>query len=219
MMSILSREDVQHFYDRFGAKQDQQGFYEDAALDALIQHGAFSDAQSVLEIGCGTGRLASRLLSDYLPPSAHYVGIDISATMVGLAEERLKSWAERAGVHLSSGNFDYSSYGGRFDRIVSTYVYDLLSYEEIDEVLEAAHSAVITGGFLCVAGLTKGTGLISAATSAAWTLVHSLKPSLVGGCRPIILSDFLPEHQWRIVHREVIVRATISSEVVVAEAF
>lgn len=59
MTAYFSSEDARRFYDRFGAKQDGQGFYENAALNVLIQHGGFSDAQSVLEIGCGT-RLPSR---------------------------------------------------------------------------------------------------------------------------------------------------------------
>ena len=95
MVSTLSREEARRFYDRFGAKQDDQGFYEDAALDALIRHGRFSEVQSILEIGCGTGKLAARLLAEHLPASAHYTGIDISPTMIGLSETRLKPWADR----------------------------------------------------------------------------------------------------------------------------
>ncbi len=218
MTAEFSREDARRFYDRFGAKQDRQGFYENAALDALIRNGRFSGAQSVLEIGCGTGRLAARLLSDHLPASARYVGEDISETMVKLAKDRLKPWAERSEVRLSSGGFDYSSYGRPFGRIVSTYVFDLLSNEEIVEALAGAHAVAQKGGLLCTAGLTKGTGLFSSATSKLWTLAHSMKPSLVGGCRPLVLADIVPHTQWRIVHREVVVSATVPSEILVAEA-
>ena len=71
----LNQEKLRQFYDHFGAKQDAQGFYEDAALDALVQLGGFEGAQSVFEIGCGTGKFADRLLTRYLPPTAKYVGI------------------------------------------------------------------------------------------------------------------------------------------------
>lgn len=218
MQSTLNREELRRFYDRFGRKQDKQGFYEDRALAALIRNSAFADAGSVFEIGCGTGRLAAQLLSDHLPSSARYVGIDLSATMVDLASQCLAPWTGRADVHQTTGDFDFSSYGGPFERIVSTYVFDLLSPADIDAALAGAHAVAAKGGLLCVAGVTEGVGLLSRATSSVWELVHKLKPSIVGGCRPIVLTDFIAERHWRIVHREVVVAATVPSEVIIAEA-
>jgi len=214
----FSRTDARRFYDSFGEKQDRQGFYEDVALDVLLEHGDFGHAQSVFELGCGTGRLAARLLAEYLPTSARYVATDISLTMVNLATAELEPWAERAAVHLSGGEPEFSPYGGLFDRFVSTYVFDLLSVEEIEESLSAAHRCLQNGGWLCVAGLTQGSSLVSSTTSNAWSLVHRIRPSLVGGCRPLLLADHMHQTEWRILHREVVVSSAIPSEVIVAEA-
>jgi SAM-dependent methyltransferase len=215
-MAQASRDEVRQFYDAFGAKQDRQGFYEDAAIDSMIELGGFSDAQAVFELGCGTGRLAARLLSDHLPASARYVGIDLSSTMVDLARKRLAPFAGRCEVHLSDGGFDFSSYGGPFDRVVATYVLDLLSRRDIELVLAEAHEAMSKGGLFCHAGLTRGSGPISRATSGLWTLVHRVKPTLVGGCRPLTLADLMPRERWRVIHREVVVSAAIPSEIVIA---
>jgi hypothetical protein len=38
---VLTHSQAQAFYDRFGKRQDSQAFFEDAALDELISHGAF----------------------------------------------------------------------------------------------------------------------------------------------------------------------------------
>ncbi len=214
----FSHADAKRFYDRFGSRQDWQRFYEDAALDSLIQHADFSSARSVLELGCGTGRFAARLLSSCLAASARYVGLDISETMVHLASERLAPWADRAEVHLSSGDFDFSGYGNTFDRFVSTYVFDLLSNEDIDQALNAAHAVMQPGGLLCVVGLAHGTDAISRATSRIWRLVYNVRPSLVGGCRPLDLAARIPESHWRELHREVVVKLAVPSEVLVAEA-
>ena len=52
----------------------------------------------------GRGELAARLLHDHLPIDARYVGLDISSTMVSLAQGRLKPWSERARVDQSDGS-------------------------------------------------------------------------------------------------------------------
>ena len=150
----FSRDDARRYYDRAGSFQDKQGFYEDVALDALVAHGGFAAARSVLEVGCGTGRFAQRLLEDHLSASARYVGIDISATMVGLAKGRLAGWSDRAEVRQTGGGFDYAALGGPFDRAVCTYVFDLLSPADIAAALAGIHAALAPGGLLCAAGLT-----------------------------------------------------------------
>jgi len=218
MTRTISVDEARRFYDKFGTKQDRQSFYEDAALESLIELGKFSEAGSVFELGCGTGRLAARLLSDHLPASAQYVGVDLSSTMVHLAKDRLAPFDRRQEVHLSDGEFEISRYGGPFDRVVSTYVLDLLSLTDIQKCLVGAHAAMVKGGLFCHAGLTTGTGAISRATSSLWTLIHRIKPILVGGCRPVLLADLIPDDQWRLVRREVVISVAIPSEVVVVEA-
>ena len=127
----LTRTQAQAFYDRFGRKQDSQTIYEDAALDELIVHGAFGQAEAVFELGFGTGRLALRLLSRHLPPTATYAGIGQSATMTALAAERLAPFAGRARVIQSDGTIRFPLPDRSCDRVVSTYVLDLLSEEDI----------------------------------------------------------------------------------------
>ena len=46
----------------------------------------------MFEFGCGTGRLAERLLHDHLPEQAIYTAVDISNTMFRLTRERLAQW-------------------------------------------------------------------------------------------------------------------------------
>lgn len=217
MAPTISRDDARQFYDKFGARQDHQGFYENDAIDALIAHGAFSRARSVFELGCGTGRLAERLLSGHLPGSAQYVAGDLSTTMVRLARVRLTPFGQRCQLRQCEGGCDMPSLGGPFDRFVTTYVLDLLSPEDIRGVLAGAHAAMVPGGLFCHAGLTKGAGPISRATSTLWALVHSIRPLLLGGCRPLVLADLIPEDRWRVIHREIVVSTAIPSEVVIAE--
>ena len=78
------------FYNRMGAKQDWQAFYEAPATRDLIAHAFFETTQSVFEFGCGTGAFAELVLAHHLPPQAKYLAVDSSATMVCLAQARLE---------------------------------------------------------------------------------------------------------------------------------
>ena len=50
-VSVLTHEQAQAFYNRMGAKQDWQAFYEAIATNDLIAHASFETAQSVFEFG------------------------------------------------------------------------------------------------------------------------------------------------------------------------
>jgi SAM-dependent methyltransferase len=157
--ATLTPEAAKRFYDWFGRRQDLQAFYEDPALETLLAHADCEHATAVFEFGCGTGRLAERLLARYLPQQSRYLGVDVSSTMVGLTRERLKPWGQRAQVRPADG------------RLVSWM----------------------------------------------WQRIYSVKPSLLGGCRPIHLDCVLPVIDWTIRHRMAVTEWCITSEVLVAQ--
>lgn len=211
----LSHEEARAFYDRFGRKQDLQRVYEDPALDVLLGHADFESAGSVIELGCGTGRLAARLLERHLPAEATYLGLDVSRTMVELAEERVTPWADRAEIRQTDGSLALPVADGAFDRFLSTYVLDLLGDQDIDAVLREARRVLAPGGRLCLASLTFGQTWPSRLISRLWSRVHSLRPQLVGGCRPLDLAARVAPG-WEIVCHEVACKLGICTEVVVA---
>ncbi len=215
-MTALSREAARRVYDRIGSFQDRQGFYEDRAVEALMRHGIFLAARSVFELGCGTGRLARRLLEEVLPPDAHYRGVDLSPVMVRLAEERLAPWAGRAEVALCDGAPPAGEPAEAYDRFLSTYVFDLLPEEEVRAMLREAHRMLVPGGLLCLAGLSPGRTPLSRVVARAWGWIQSMQPAWVGGCRPLALLPFLDPAAWEIVHHDVVVAFAVPSEVVVA---
>jgi ubiquinone/menaquinone biosynthesis C-methylase UbiE len=213
----LTREEARRVYDRIGAAQDTQAFYEDRATRLLIRHGAFERARRVLELGCGTGRLAFRLLSRHLPEAARYRGLDSSPRMVELARERLAPFASRAEVVLTDGAPPVSEPAGSCDRFVASYVLDLLSGDDIVAVLRAAHRILEPGGLLCLAGLSTGTGPLSRLVARAWLRVHALRPAWVGGCRPLELRDRVGRPEWHVRHHAKLAPFGIPSEALVAE--
>jgi ubiquinone/menaquinone biosynthesis C-methylase UbiE len=212
----LSHAAAKALYDRIGSWQDTQRFYEDYATADLIAHADLRRARSVFEFGTGTGRFAERLLRDHLPATARYHGIDISSTMVALARERLAPWAPRATVEQSDGSPHLEAPAGQFDRFVSTYVLDLLSAEDIAAVLAEAARVLAADGLLCLVSATYGRATLERLVMGLATQLHALAPRLVGGCRAIDLESSLPAARWHVVHRQVISKWGIASEVLVA---
>lgn len=213
---VLTRSQAEAYYNRFGKKQDTQSFYEDAALDDLIAYADFESAANVFEFGCGTGRFASRLLSKHLTSSANYLGVDLSPTMVGLARERIAQFADRAGVVQTDGSMRFPAEDRSVDRVVSTYVFDLLSESDIHQAISEAKRVLTPDGKLCLVSLTFGSTLISKLVSATWLQVFRLHAPLVGGCRPDGLKAALGQNDWSIDYRNVIVKWGVPSEVIIA---
>jgi ubiquinone/menaquinone biosynthesis C-methylase UbiE len=215
-LRVLSKDEARAFYDRFGKKQDSQAFYEDPVVEEMIRHADLGRAEAVVEFGCGTGRLAERLLSSHLPENARYWGFDLSATMVELAKDRTRAHGDRAQVVKTDGGSSLPLPDGGADRFVSTFVLDLLSDEDIDAVIGEAKRILRGGGLICLVSLTEAIGPLSGLVIAVWKRLHAFRPSLVGGCRPIQLGNRFASPDWEIVHQHKRATYGISCEVLVA---
>lgn len=215
MEATLSHADARAYYDRLGRWLDTQRFYEDGPIGELVAHADLGTAKSVFEFGVGTGRVAARLLRDHLPEHARYRGIDVSPTMVGLARARLARWNERVAIDLSDGAPRTDAPAGSVDRFVSTYVLDLLSTEDIRDVLAEAHRLLSVGGRLCVVSATHGRSIFERIVMAAAGELHRLSPRLVGGCRAIDVASFLERERWDVAHHTVVSKFGVPSEVIV----
>jgi len=136
--------------------------------------------------------------------------------MTGLARDRLSTFAERARIETSSGAPQIPVADQTLDRILSNYVLDLLAEADIHAFLAEARRTLVPDGRLCLVSLTNGRGPLTRLVSRFWTGIWSLRPSLVGGCRPLELDEFLPAADWHTLHAEKIVAFGIYSEVRVA---
>lgn len=211
----LSRAGARAFYDRLGGWQDVQ-WYERRAMDLMVDAGDFRAARAVCEFGCGTGRLAARLLAGPLPPRAVYVAADQSRTMCRLAGARLGRFRGRAVVARTGGAPAVPVRDGAVDRFVAVYVLDLLSESDARAVLAEAARTLAAGGLLCLCALTPGVGPLSRAVVALWRAANRLNPLLTGGCRPLALTPLLAPEVWEVRLRRVVVSLGVPSEVVIA---
>ena len=210
----LSLDQARSVYDRIGRVQDWQAFYEDATTERLVANAELDADQTIFEFGCGTGRLAAHLLK-VLPASVHYLGVDISPVMINLATGRLATWAERAEAVLVDGSLPLPADDGFADRVLSTFVFDLLDADYARAVLDDLRRILAPDGRLCLASLTHGDRLLERAISRTWTGLWRVAPQLVGGCRPITVSALLG-HGWRVEHHSRVHRWGLVTDVVIA---
>lgn len=83
-------------------------------------------------------------------------------------------------------------------------------------LLAEAHRVLVAGGLLCLVSLTHGQTPLSKLITGLWRRVHTWRPTLVGGCRPLALMDYVTRPEWRVRHRSISTSFGISSEIVVA---
>jgi ubiquinone/menaquinone biosynthesis C-methylase UbiE len=138
--------------------------------------------------------------------------------MVRLSQARLAPWRERAHVVQTSGAMSVPAADASFDRFIACYVLDLLSDEDIRQLLAEAHPVLVADGLLYLAGLTHGASLSASIMGALWRALFWLQPKLVGGWRAVVARDYLGDHDWLVRYDNVVTRFGINSEILVAYA-
>jgi ubiquinone/menaquinone biosynthesis C-methylase UbiE len=213
---FITPEQARRFYDRIGRGQDARPLSERRALDALAAHGDFAHAASVLEFGCGTGRFAARLLREQLPGGATYLGLDVSPHMTALAATAVAAWADRARVELTDGRVSLPVPDASCDRVVSTYVLDLLSPADGATFVAEARRVLRPGGVLALASLAPGRTPPARVVTRLWQALWSLNPALLGGCRPLRLGALIDTDEWIVLASFPVTDWFLSSDVLVA---
>eukprot|EP00929_Paragymnodinium_shiwhaense_P069447 TRINITY_DN35016_c0_g1_i1.p1 TRINITY_DN35016_c0_g1~~TRINITY_DN35016_c0_g1_i1.p1 ORF type:complete len:292 (-),score=48.00 TRINITY_DN35016_c0_g1_i1:250-1125(-) len=207
--STLSRDDARAVYDNFartghkGGKDADSG-YGGPAVRALLSMAHFAEAKTVLDYGCGQGKLAQLVLKE--ETHLRWRGVDQSPEMVERATKRLKWSGERAEFQLLADGepsaVEVKEHS--VDRFVSTYCLDLLSEEDMYKVLDLAERSLDPdSGLLLLAGITWGYrgkpwSLKTFAMTLAWELMYIFSRKTVGGCRPQTLEPYLRDRGWTV---------------------
>lgn len=135
------------------AYDDVQSFVADYGTDllALLDPSA---GERVLDLGCGTGTLAARLVD----AGARPVGADRSAPMLARARR------EHRGIDLVRADARALPFAGAFDAVLSNAVLHWIPERDQDAALAAVHGALVPGGrFVAEFG---GTGNVATVVDA-----------------------------------------------------
>jgi len=202
----LTRTEAAAVYDNFAVTghaggRDASSGYGGPAVKALLTMAAFSQAKTVLDFGCGAGKLAELVLEQQ--PDLQWRGVDQSKLMVKAARQRLARFGDRVNIeYLERGEpRDLEMAPASVDRFVSTYCLDLMSEDDMFAVLDQAQHSLRPSGLLLLAGITWGyrLSLKTFFMTLVWELLYRFRRKTVGGCRPQNLEPYLLARGWTVV--------------------
>ncbi len=209
--SMLPQDQVVKIYNRIAYFYDAWAYLtESRARKRALELADIHNGQRVLEVAVGTGLAFYEIVK--LNSEGVNVGIDISAGMLKKASLRLAALSGDNFVLKHGDALNIGEPPESFDLLLNSYMFDLMSAEDMDRVLKQFRGVLKPGGKLVLVNMTKGRTLVS----RIYDRLYQLSPRLMGGCRGVQLSNKLAAHGFRVVHREYWQQLLFPSEVILA---
>jgi ubiquinone/menaquinone biosynthesis C-methylase UbiE len=207
----VSQDQIGFVYDKLSGVYDIWGrMTESRARDRAIELAQIEDGQNILEVAVGTGLAFYEIVKRN--PHGHNVGIDLSAGMLEKAKDRMKNLAG-ANFSLAIGTaFKLPAQAESVDLLVNNYMFDLITYADMDRVLAEFRRVLKAAGKLILVNMTNGETL----GSKLYDFVYRLSPKTMGGCRGVRLADRVKQHGFAVEVREYHQQMLFPSEVILA---
>ena len=184
---------------------------ESKARTRAIELADVSDGQDVMEVAVGTGLAFIEIVKKN--PNGINIGVDISQGMLQKAQKRLGGLTN-ARYELKIGNaFNLEEENEQFDLIMNSYMFDLISYAEMDAVIKEFKRVLKPGGKLVLVNMTEGEKF----GSRIYSLIYRISPKAFGGCRGVMLAEKLQEHGFDVKLREYHQQLLFPSEVILSK--
>ena len=176
--------------------------------------------QRVFDYGCGQGKLAEHVANTLIhstsanstsSSSIHWHGVDQSSEMVLKFNQRFQQHRHHQSERQFKASCNLIKDGNplhllrtipakSYNRFISTYCLDLLCEKDIYDVLTLAEHILHPKGTMLLAGITYGyrDSFRTFWMTLAWEIMYRIRPDIVGGCRPQVLTPYLKEKGWEI---------------------
>ena len=198
-------------YDKLAGIYDIWGWLtESRARAKAIELAAIKDGDQVLEVAAGTGLAFFEIVKRN--PNGQNIGIDLSYGMLDKANTRMKNLSAAHYLLAIGTAFGLPIRTGAIDLLINNYMFDLISYEDMDKVLTEFRRVLKVGGKLVLVNMTNGESL----GSNLYELIYKLSPKTMGGCRSVRLADRLNRHGFTVEIREYHQQMLFPSEVILA---
>lgn len=207
----VSQDKIGAIYDRIAPVYDIWGkLTETRARNRAIELAQIKDGQTILEVAVGTGIAFCELVKRN--PHGTTIGIDLSPGMLEKAKKRASRLSE-GNYSLDPGTaFDLSVEDESIDTLVNNYMFDLIPFEDMDNIILEFHRVLKKGGKLVLVNMTAGEGF----GSKLYDFIYKISPKTMGGCRGVELKERLQQHGFEIEVREYFQQMLFPSEVILA---
>jgi len=197
-------KNVSFFYDLWGR------LTESKAAAYALNSARINNRQTVLEVGCGTGKTFEKILQ--LNPNGINIGMDISLPMLRKALNRAKK-VKGSRFLLEIGNaFSLNFESHTFDRLLNNFMVDLLPEEKFNLISSEFYRVLKPNGIVVVStfAITQNTA------SKLWYWTAKNFPLLLTGCRPVSFSESLERAGFKIEHKKIVIQNTFPAEIIKA---
>ena len=207
----VSQAEIGQVYDRLSRFYDVWGkLTESRARDRAVDLAAIKDGETILEVAVGTGLAFCEIVKKN--PHGRNVGIDISPGMLEKAKRRLKTLPQ-ANYSLALGDaFNLREPTESVDVLVNNYMFDLIPHRDMDKILLEFRRVLKKDGRLVLVDMTRGI----TAAAKLYELIYRIRPTALGGCRGVELSDSLNRLGFTVEIREYHQQMLFPSEVILA---
>jgi ubiquinone/menaquinone biosynthesis C-methylase UbiE len=187
------------------------GLFESRAARRAYEAASLAGGERVLEVAVGGGEFFAGLAKT--PGPRQCVGIDLSRPMLARTHRRMQA----AGIgrcNLCRASAISLPFGDEaFDILFNLYMIDLLLEEDVPDVLREFARVLRPGGRLILLSMARQVHFVN----AIWTWLYRRSPVLVGGCRPVLVTEMLEQNGWTISLCEKISQCGFRSEMIVAQ--
>jgi len=207
----VSQDEIPLVYDKLARIYDIWGrLTESRARTRAIELATIEDGKTILEVAVGTGLAFHEIVKRN--PHGQNLGIDLSPGMLAKARSRM-STLSGANYRLEVGTaFDLPARSDSIDILLNNYMFDLIPYAEMDQVLNEFTRVLKNDGRLILVNMTRGESL----ASQLYECIYRMSPKTMGGCRGVEMVDRLKQHRFTVDAREYHQQLLFPSEVIVA---
>ena len=208
----FSETRVKDFYSRVAWFWDFWSWLtESKAGERVIELAQIRDGEQILEVAVGTGSLFEEIVKRN--KSGRSVGIDISPSMLSHAEKRLRNF-DRNSFHLQIANAYQLPFEARnFDLIINNFMLDLLPEGDFVAILSEFSRVLKPSGRVVISTMAFGRKWYN----KMWDRIARQFPSLLTGCRPVSMHEYLAIAGYHNIRSEYLSQNTFPSEVLRAE--
>ena len=200
-------------FNRISVFLDVVNAIDKKAYAGLMEAANLDEVENLLEIGCGRGHLAKKILQSHSNIS-RYIATEASVENIKASEARLNGYPSFK-CEFVDGLLPYRFPNDHFDVIVSCYVLDCMDENRFRQEIEELKRILCSNGRLCLLSVAKGETPISYVVSSFWSLLYSVSPRLTGGSRVANLAVKVGS-DWEDVSSQTIVCYGFPSELTVA---